>query len=219
MKPTDFPSNKVVKPEIFGPRAEVWGWAAADSRSHILDYATMHDTSKLSHSTISRFAEMYGRSQAYDSYLMGNSRMSGESTAIDSVIAEMAELMDRAYVLNCIICGLARVADKATVFNSVVEGNVTIRGDAIVDCVHVGANNEQLMIHEGEWIGVLPLVLGSPDQRYQIQTCIPGRVIIGCLCGTIDEWLRKGAKRLASRRFGVSDENIEAYLEILRNIK
>lgn len=215
MKATDYPSELFVKGRMFD-MSEVWGEAKLSKDSTLAHCASIHDKAEVADSVVQRFGRVYGRPLIAESLVTGTAIVSGQSFVYSSVVGEQAAVMDKAQVLGSIVAGYGRVADRGAVCSSIVDEFATVRGDAQLYNAHL---NGQLLIHEGIWDGVVPVSLGWPHHEYQIQTCVPGKVIIGCMCGTMDEWLRKGLRHLARKRWRLSEHVIDEYEHIIRSIK
>jgi|ERR1051326_4144372 carbonic anhydrase/acetyltransferase-like protein (isoleucine patch superfamily) len=208
--------NKLIEGK-FGEFCEAWDYSSCDETSEVRDFAALYDAATLkNNSTAQRLAIISGNACVNRSSLItGTARVLGDSVVNNSVIAETAAVGDRAFVADSLILGRARVMDAAEVVGCIVESTAIVRGGSVLEGIHV---DKDYLFHEGLWRR-LPWFYGRPDERYPIQECVEGRILIGCLCATVDEWLSDAARRLAFQRFSISEENVEEYLRILRGLK
>jgi len=169
---------------------------------------------------VGRLARLSGKAIVRNSRILDFSAVSDSAQVINSTLSADAGqrdcpfVCDEAVVEDSHLYGQVRVCENGSLKNVTADGNVEIRGNGRAEDCELGSG---VIIHEGIWhesprvwlTGLhYNLIACRQHEDWQQSKCI-----VGCVCHTVDHWIRGGRKN--GQLMGMTDEQMWVFAQLI----
>ena len=181
--------------------AEVTGAGKIFGDSWVRDNAIVAGSPHIERSNVEGYSIVTDSPFIFDSTIREHALITGSPSITGSQISGTARVYDDAVVNGSIVDGNAMVSKNALVQHSHLHGQVIVTGGEL----HGVSLERTERVHEGVWYRA-PNHKAHPSVPMAMTECIHGRVIIGCLCRSIDWWKHNANKM--QEEYGWTDEAV-----------